>query len=165
MKILGINDDVTVCECCGKKNLKKTVVLDRDGEVLHYGTDCAAAALHGSKGSKNRAKVDLEAQAVAWALRRMSETADPQTVAREIQGRLGYGRVGMNRGGLDIADLHIREDGTVGEPVGPIMTADLLIRIQNMLRTGRYTAEQIAEMRGATLSQVRSIARSQQPNA
>jgi hypothetical protein len=40
------------------------------------------------------------------------------------------------------------------------MTADLLARIQNMVRSGRFTVEQIAEMRGATVSQVISIARS-----
>lgn len=44
-KLLGINDDVTTCECCGKSNLKCTVVLTNgDGEVC-YGRDCAARAL------------------------------------------------------------------------------------------------------------------------
>jgi len=56
LKILGTTQDVTTCECCGLKNLKKTVelgVLDADnnfgGEVLHYGVDCAATALGFSK--------------------------------------------------------------------------------------------------------------------
>ena len=44
-KVLGINTDVTKCECCGKENLKKTVaILDRDHEVINYfGVNCAAA--------------------------------------------------------------------------------------------------------------------------
>ena len=43
-RILGISDDVTVCECCGKSNLKRTVVLDLDGAIVHYGCDCARKA-------------------------------------------------------------------------------------------------------------------------
>lgn len=44
-KLLGINDDVTTCECCGKSGLKCTVVLSNgEGEVC-YGRDCAARAL------------------------------------------------------------------------------------------------------------------------
>jgi hypothetical protein len=56
LKILGTTQDVTTCECCGLRNLKKTVelgVIDADGnfggEVLHYGVDCAATALGYSK--------------------------------------------------------------------------------------------------------------------
>jgi len=48
-KIIGISDE-TVCECCGKENLKLTVVLarlDADGnemEFVKFGRDCAAKA-------------------------------------------------------------------------------------------------------------------------
>jgi len=50
-KILGTSGDITSCECCGKSNLKKTVVIefDQDG-IKHYGTSCAARAL-GLKGT------------------------------------------------------------------------------------------------------------------
>ena len=41
-KILGINDEVTTCECCGKSGLKRTVVLGSDSGELRYGTACAA---------------------------------------------------------------------------------------------------------------------------
>lgn len=44
-RILGKNDEVTTCECCGKTNLKLTVILTNgDGEV-RYGRDCAARVL------------------------------------------------------------------------------------------------------------------------
>lgn len=49
-KLIGISDETT-CECCGKENLKLTVVLDRidaDGNGLgfvKFGRDCAARAL------------------------------------------------------------------------------------------------------------------------
>lgn len=44
-KVLGINDDVTTCECCGKSNLKCTVVLTNGEGEVHYGRDCAARAI------------------------------------------------------------------------------------------------------------------------
>lgn len=44
--ILGIEDSVTVCDCCGKKNLKCTVAMETEGgDVVHYGRDCASKAM------------------------------------------------------------------------------------------------------------------------
>ena len=60
VKFLGVNDDVTTCECCGRSGLKKTVVLDiGDGNLVHYGTQCAANKLrfghqYGAKSSVGR---------------------------------------------------------------------------------------------------------------
>lgn len=68
MKVLGINDDVTTCEACGKSNLKKTVVLETaDLGVVHYGSDCAARAIYGSKAK--RGLVDNAARAMDYARR------------------------------------------------------------------------------------------------
>lgn len=54
MKIVGHTDEITVCDCCGKKNLKATVALERaDGEVVFYGSDCAGAAVSGRKTRNN----------------------------------------------------------------------------------------------------------------
>lgn len=41
IKILGTDDTVTTCDCCGKSNLKHTVIVDVDGEVFNYGSTCA----------------------------------------------------------------------------------------------------------------------------
>lgn len=42
-RILGINDEVTTCDCCGKVNLKRTVAIElEDGEIVRYGVDCAS---------------------------------------------------------------------------------------------------------------------------
>ena len=38
----GITDEVTVCDCCGKTGLKSTVVFDVAGDLVHYGSTCAA---------------------------------------------------------------------------------------------------------------------------
>ena len=48
--IHGTTDEVTVCACCGKKNLRNTVVLEiaegvNAGGVMHFGSHCAARAL------------------------------------------------------------------------------------------------------------------------
>lgn len=40
-KILGVDDSVNSCECCGKSNLKSTVIVEIDGSVFHYGSVCA----------------------------------------------------------------------------------------------------------------------------
>ena len=42
-RALGIDDSVTVCDCCGKSGLKSTVTMELDdGEIVHYGSTCAA---------------------------------------------------------------------------------------------------------------------------
>lgn len=75
MKLLGINDDVTTCECCGKANLKCTVVLGTDAGEVHYGRDCAARALaprlpNGRVyGLKSAAQIEKKARQVAAGVR------------------------------------------------------------------------------------------------
>jgi len=48
-------DSVTTCDCCGKINLKKTVVLfdDETSDFVYYGSVCAQKALGYSNPSKN----------------------------------------------------------------------------------------------------------------
>lgn len=41
-KALGTDDSVTTCDCCGRSNLKFTVIIELDsGEIAHYGQFCA----------------------------------------------------------------------------------------------------------------------------
>jgi hypothetical protein len=43
--VRGISDKPQ-CDVCGKNNLKLTVIIESEsGEVLHYGSDCAARTL------------------------------------------------------------------------------------------------------------------------
>lgn len=49
-KVLGKNDEVTTCECCGKAGLKLTVVMTNGEGEVRYGRDCAARALAGRFG-------------------------------------------------------------------------------------------------------------------
>lgn len=43
--VRGISDK-TECDVCGKTNLKMTIVIESEsGDLLHYGSDCAARNL------------------------------------------------------------------------------------------------------------------------
>jgi len=58
MKLLGITDSITTCDCCGKTNLKKTFVCQNDnGNINYYGCDCYAR-LMGIKPKDARIKID-----------------------------------------------------------------------------------------------------------
>jgi hypothetical protein len=51
--ILGVTTEKTVCDACGKQNLAKTVALQTEsGEVLYYGTECAARSQQFGKGAE-----------------------------------------------------------------------------------------------------------------
>lgn len=51
MMILGITDEQTVCDMCGRVELKSTVIIGEDGvEVGRYGSTCASKMLGGRKG-------------------------------------------------------------------------------------------------------------------
>jgi hypothetical protein len=40
---LHLDDSVTTCECCGRTNLKATVLMRSDlGELVHFGRTCAS---------------------------------------------------------------------------------------------------------------------------
>lgn len=38
--ILGVEDSVNTCDCCGRTGLKYTVAVSIGGDVLHYGSVC-----------------------------------------------------------------------------------------------------------------------------
>ncbi len=64
-KILGITDEITNCDCCGKKNLKCTVALeDEAGGVVYYGRDCAGKAVYGRKSASNTKVITEKAQMI-----------------------------------------------------------------------------------------------------
>lgn len=75
-KFLGTTDDVTTCDCCGRKDLKSTVALDLgEGDQVYYGVTCAARALalppayiRAASRKADRAKADAKARAdrQAW---------------------------------------------------------------------------------------------------
>jgi len=49
VRYLGTSDDVTTCDCCGRKDLKSTVALSiDDADPVYFGVICAAKALRTS---------------------------------------------------------------------------------------------------------------------
>jgi len=72
-RLLGIDDEQTTCDHCGKRNLKCTAVLavlDADGNEeaeVRFGRDCAARAL-GRRGPRAQAdRIEIEARGIAGA--------------------------------------------------------------------------------------------------
>lgn len=52
-KLLGTCDEIHVCDCCGKKNLNRTVAMEKnDGAIVYFGTTCASRALTGRRSRK-----------------------------------------------------------------------------------------------------------------
>ena len=86
---LHLDDSVTTCECCGRTNLKATVLMRSDlGELVHFGRTCA---------SRNSGK-------------------SSQQVTKEIraEGVLAHGRAfnqlgDMRRAGVEMTRAVIRE--------------------------------------------------------
>lgn len=96
LRILGITDEKTECECCGKANLKCTVAiehLDGDGNgtgsIMYYGRDCAARTMYGSNKSGNVAAVESVAKAIEYAKKwlRATEKHTAKVVANAIRVR------------------------------------------------------------------------------
>lgn len=84
--LLGITDDSSVCECCGKQNLKRVAVIElANGSVVRYGRDCAAREL-GKKFAVNiDSLVEIKAYIAKWE---QKYTAD--IVVKGINNKLGY---------------------------------------------------------------------------
>lgn len=63
-KALGIDDSVNACECCGRQNLKFTVVMELDdGSIAHYGQVCAARNSGKSQSAISR-EIKTEAERI-----------------------------------------------------------------------------------------------------
>lgn len=102
MKIIAITDETSTCECCGKMNLKKVIVMQKeDGSIVRYGTDCAAKA----QGKKSAAvKADVE---VAELAQRLLNKFTPELALKAMHNRGWMGAMLVNnhmiiKGVLDI---------------------------------------------------------------
>lgn len=105
MKVLGINDEVTTCECCGRSNLRRTVVLGTDAGEVRYGTECAARAMKRGKLDVERAIRTAELEAAA---RRQAEAnAEWDRYAAWLQATYGDTRSDMGRRKAWRADLAV----------------------------------------------------------
>lgn len=61
MQVLGTTDERSSCDCCGRSDLKRTVVLStEDGSTVYFGTSCAAKALRWSSEEVKRVAKDAD---------------------------------------------------------------------------------------------------------
>jgi hypothetical protein len=89
VEFVGITDERTTCDKCGKTHLKRVVVLKIDGEFVFYGTDCAAKAM--SKGAVSAKKMNSTLQYVHDELARASRWVKSHGVEITIQGMSNRG--------------------------------------------------------------------------
>lgn len=90
-KILGITEDQTFCDCCGKNNLKRTVTIDKGDEIVRYGVDCASLLL-----KRSAHKIRQEANAIE-SKRIEEESRLERELARKIQKRINMDQSLANR--------------------------------------------------------------------
>lgn len=77
MRLLGTTTDITTCECCGKKNLKKSIaLLTSSDDVVYYGSDCAGRALLGKKTASNTKTINKRVEAIELAKRLIDKYPD-----------------------------------------------------------------------------------------
>lgn len=89
VKLLGMSDDQDTCSRCGKTGLKRVVWLElEDGSIEHYGVDCAAVALTGSKKASSIKTVNTRCKALELA-RAWFGRFDASTIERGIFDRTG----------------------------------------------------------------------------
>ena len=104
LRLVGITDIINTCDCCGRKNLKKTMLLttsedrfpDKE-ECKAYGTRCAATALTnaGTPGFKN--------YLTNAAIQRLAGDAQHSWNSDRQDQRLKSGSVIWHRHGMYIA--------------------------------------------------------------
>lgn len=133
---LGITDDHTTCECCGRSGLKRTIAiaeLDADGnrgEAVYYGSTCAALALRTS--SERVLKIATAAQAAAEraAANRARYAATFERIERALLGtpHLAAASVELNvaaHAGDELARAALANGASLAERTGehPILAA------------------------------------------
>jgi hypothetical protein len=62
--VLGSDDSVHTCDCCGKTNLKVTFAIEmiETGEILHYGSVCVTRNTGRKHGELNKMKEARDAE-------------------------------------------------------------------------------------------------------
>jgi hypothetical protein len=103
----GTTSDITTCDCCGKSDLKQTVIIvgldeggAETGDLRHYGSTCAAKALglthKAVKGASQSFKAQRDA-AADWAMESSEAYQQWRTIHNTIIDEVDR----MPRAGLD----------------------------------------------------------------
>jgi hypothetical protein len=101
-RALKIDESVTTCDCCGKVNLKQTVLMELDdGARANYGTTCAA---------RNSGKSQKEIRAEIAAKTSVEKSA---IESRAMTARAEY-RASQEFIALSFAEASARKLGLIG---------------------------------------------------
>lgn len=89
-KMIGITDETNVCECCGKSNLKRVVVLEDidTGSIVRYGCDCAARAMSVKGATVKTDNLDWRYKTISY-VRKWIATRDSKLVAQVANTKFG----------------------------------------------------------------------------
>lgn len=80
---IGTTSSVNECDCCGKKELKLTVIIRLDdGQVVNYGTTCAKRNTGKVQREINEEVANYAAQMLAHAQARFKAT--PEAAAERV---------------------------------------------------------------------------------
>lgn len=107
---IGTTDAVTVCDCCGKVDLKLTVIMRLDdGQIVHYGTTCAG---RNTGKTKKQIRDESEAHAAEMLARAQAEfkgspeaAAERAAYASRPRDLIGKAAVEWVREARDAADI------------------------------------------------------------
>lgn len=96
-EVRGITDEVTTCDCCGKKNLKSAVILSNEaGEIVYFGSECAAAATTGrAKNRKDGEMIKTRATAISAYYRQIAAGKTVEEAAYYVRQR-GLGTIDVH---------------------------------------------------------------------
>lgn len=85
-KILGIDDSINSCDCCGKQGLQKTVaILNLEtGEIGHFGSTCAMRP----SSCFGLEKSDMSKAISAYKARQATINAGARKLYRQRGGRI-----------------------------------------------------------------------------
>lgn len=87
MKLLGLSDEILTCECCGRTDLKCTMVIESEsGGVVYYGRDCAATVLIGNRKPGTVKQLEILARAINYARKWLHTT--PAHTAKVVARRI-----------------------------------------------------------------------------
>ena len=104
--ILGITNDVTQCSCCGRNDLKATVIIaNEDGEIIGYfGSTCARSYVTGTgtEIEKRAKRITRERREMKAEIERQVTSImalDRDMINMELRSRLngGWEKLGLNQ--------------------------------------------------------------------
>ena len=113
-KLLGITDEVTTCDCCGKENLKRTfaISLDGDSDPVYFGSTCGARALRGKGYSITGRQIETQGEKLAFAMQTLGRYRagltryEAMIAVGRVRYPIGADAIGSERGAL-LAELLI----------------------------------------------------------